>query len=237
MILTVKLKENIPKEKQLFPRDIRNYLASITKPIDNELFETIMHHERTSPTFIFRKPSKKEFAVITYKNDLKTVKLMNHLEKIILENATLSFKEQDLEAQVEETKKLHCTVSDYKDGFFKYKIATPIVIGSGKRDYARARELSKDKNNTDLRALKKLTEDTITEQLHSNHNDWYKTEEIPELNDLSIILKDIKYQPIKYKDNQYYPAIIGTIISNKRLPSFVGYKIGLGYGQIIHKKD
>ena len=69
--------------------------------------------------------------------------------------------------------------------------------------------------------------------------DWFDEEdEMQEIMEDTIILfKDLEYTPIKYKNNEYYPAIRGTIISNKYLPLFIGYKSGLGFGELSTLKE
>ena len=56
------------------------------------------------------------------------------------------------------------------------------------------------------------------------------------INDFSIIsISNLKQLFLDYKDGVKVPAVTMDFVSNFRLPRFVGYKIGLGWGEIIEK--
>jgi len=63
-------------KERFFPRDIRNYIASIMKD-DKEIHSAIMGHERKQPTFIFSMPNRKSFGIFSFLKGKKIKEMMN----------------------------------------------------------------------------------------------------------------------------------------------------------------
>jgi len=228
-------KAPIQGDTRLLPRDIRNYVASIIKD-DKDIHSIIMGHERKQPTFIFSMPNRKSFGIYTFKNDAKTKAMMGIIKKRIQENPVL--KINGISAEIKEAFTANYDFTQLEGGLFERRLRTPLIIASAEFEYAICRKLSAD-GKVDMSKLKKYTADKIRETVALMARDWFdKEEEILEvMEDTTIMFKDLEYTPIKYKEGQYFPAVRGTIICDRNLPLFLGYKSGLGFGELSTIKE
>jgi len=228
-------KEPLKGDERLYPRDVRNYIASIMQG-DPEVHSIIMGHERKQPTFIFSMPNRKSFGIYSFKRGNKIKEMMNLIKKRIEENPVL--KIGGANASVGRVYTTPFEFTRFEDGLFERRLRTPLIIASAEFEYAECRKLSAD-GTVDMAWLKKFTTGKIKETISLMARDWFDEEEqVDEIMEETIILlKDLEYTPIKYKEGQYFPAVRGTIISNKALPLFIGYKSGLGYGELSSLKE
>lgn len=232
MKLVVIFKDAITGNKRLLPRDIRNYLGAITQD-NEELHRLVMWHEHKQPPFIYSMPNRKSFGIFSF---LKEDEIANHfksLKKAIESNPILKLAGLDLE--VKEVFTTSYEYTRFQEGFFERKFITPMILGSSKREYARARQLSEG-NNIDKAELNSFITDTINESIRFQNRDWFEVEDF-EVEDLMLMYKDVKYTVVKYNETQWYPAVMATVISNKMLPQFLGYKCGMGYGELASLKN
>jgi len=229
-------KNPIKGDKRLFPRDIRNYIASISKE-DETLHKMIMGHESKQPTFIFSMPNRKSFAIYTFKKDTHTIGAMNRLKALISKNPNINIKDVSLTVKEAFTSAFDFTRFEY--GFEERRLRTPLIIAATEFEYAMCAKHTKE--DFDQVWLEKYVADKIKEIIVLTCKDWYGQEEADKvevmLEEAIILFKDLEYCPIKYKENLYYPAVRGTIISNVHLPMFIGYKSGLGYGELSSLKE
>lgn len=229
--------EPLKKGKRIMPRDVRNYLASITQN-DTELHDIIMGHERKQPTFIYSMPNQKSFCVYSFKRGKRIKDMMELMKKRVAENPFI--KIGGLSAEVGRVYTRPFDFTQFEDGIFERKLRSPMVIAAGVNEYAECRKHMIDKDGpVDIDWLKKFTAQKIKETVALMARDWFDEEdEIKEImEDTILIFKDLRYFPIKYNDTQNFPAVTGTIISNKKLPMFIGYKSGMGYGELSSLKE
>ena len=236
MKLIVTYEKPLEGKQRLFPRDIRNYLNSIVDESEKDLKDMVAWHERKTAPFIYSMPNRKSFAVMTYKSDKKTKDAFKRLVELINENNQISFKTNNINTKVKEAYIAKFDYTKFQTGFYERELRTPMVIATSKQDYAKSRELSKD-GKIDNDKLQELVVDAIKQSIIASNRDWFREDVEGMLDDIMILCKDLKYFPMKYKDNEWYPAIQGTIVSNVYLPEFVGYKIGLGYGELMRNKE
>ncbi|RLD47242.1 MAG: hypothetical protein DRI86_00930 [Bacteroidetes bacterium] len=225
---------------RLLPRDIRNYINSIIPEKEKELKDFFAWHKKgESSPVIYQLPNRKSFAILSYKEDSQAKKMFSELIDLIKENRKLSFKKDNIKLEIENIKiNDNFKYTNFEDGFTEKRIHSPLIIASSNQDYAKSRELSAN-DNIDMKKLKTLAIDAITQSIIKTHRDWFG-KEIDEsiIDNLMIMFKnDLEYHVIKYKDNEYYPAIRGTIVCNMKLPDYLGYKIGLGYGELTNLKQ
>lgn len=225
--------ESYNSNKRLLPRDIRNYLGSITKE-NKDLNQIVMWHERKQPTFIYSMPNPKSAAVYSFKNDDMTIFAMEALKQLIEKNPQLYINDQVL--NIKEVFISNYDYSPMKSGLYERRLRTPLVIACGDYEYARARNLSSG-DKLDTKELENMTREIIIESVRFQTRDWFDTE--IDISNALIKFKDLEYTPIKYKEDtkEYYAAVRGTIISNIELPQFLGYKCGLGYGELSTLKE
>jgi len=237
MKLVVIYKESI-KGKKLLPRDVRNYVASICKQ-DKELHDIVMSqgHHNKQPTFIFSTTNKKSFAIYTFKKDKLVEEAMKRLSVLLYQNPQIHIR--GIKAVVKESFTTEYEFTKFEYGLLEREIRTPIIIAAAEYEYAICVKATKDKDGRkecDQKWLEEYTASKIKETAVLVAKDWFGEEESLKiealLEDTIILFKDLKYTVIKYKENLYFPAVTGTIISNRKLPQFLGYKSGLGYGEL-----
>jgi len=236
MKLVTIYKNPIQGTGRLLPRDIRNYIASISKE-DKVLHDIVMSHKNKQPVFIFSMPNRKSFAIYTFKTDTRTKSALNRLKQLIIDNPKIDINGVSVKADRVFSSSYDFTRFEY--GFEERRLRTPLIIASAEFEYALCAKHTKE--NFDQKWLESYVADKIKEVTVLMCRDWYGQEEADRvevmLEEVIILFKDLEYSPIKYKENLYYPAVRGTIISNIHLPMFIGYKSGLGYGELSSLKE
>jgi len=233
--LIVVYEEPLKGKERLFPRDIRNYIASITK--GDEVHNEIMGHHRKQPTFIFSMPNRKSFCIYTFKSDENTHKMMKSIVKRVMENREIKLAGVNLMVKKAYTSPYEFSL--LRSGLFERRLRSPMIIASQEFEYAICRKFSN--GGVDKKALERFTREKIKETVVLMARDWFgeeRAEVVSEImEDTMIMFKELEYTPIKYKENEYYPAVRGTIICDVELPHFIGYKSGLGYGELSTLKE
>ena len=213
----MKLLVNVPNcnELNLAPRDIRNYVGSI---VDERFEDKVMRHKMDLPQVIYPKTYKGGFEIVSYSND---VELMQHVKNKIdshrnffgqeIKNARFINEQYEI-PQKQET---------------SYITRTPVIIAVNLFEF-------------------KAVAGKITDSFFANYinirikNDVrYQIKKIYGIDfdfDLKTAVMDIKRISIQYKDIKL-PAITMKFYSNYTLPRFMGYKIGLGWGEIINCEE
>ncbi len=227
MKLIVLYEKELVGKQRLFPRDIRNYIGSISSDEDKEY---TMWHKREIPHLIYMMPNRKGFAIVSYKDDDFTKELFDRILSSIKENQEISFKENNIKTKVKEAYIINYGYTRFTPQYEERKLKTPMIM----RQFQRAKSITRDVDKIDMRELERLVTDEIKESITYMNQEWFN--ETVDLDDLMLVYKDLKYVVIKYNDNQYFPAVYATIISNKKLPDFIGYNIGMGYGELEQKK-
>lgn len=227
MKLIVLYEKELVGNQRLFPRDIRNYIGSISSDADKEY---TMWHKREIPHLIYMMPNRKGFAIVSYKDDDFTKELFNRIQSSVKDNKNISFKNGSIKTSVKEA---YIIKYDYKNMIPQYeerRLKTPMIM----RQFQRAKSITRNVDAVDKKELERLVTDEIKESITYMNREWIGKE--VDLDDLMLVYKDLKYTVVKYKDDQYFPAVYGTIISNKKLPDFIGYNVGMGYGELEQKK-
>jgi hypothetical protein len=227
MKLIVLYEKELIGKQRLFPRDIRNYIGSISGEADKEY---TMWHKREIPHLIYMMPNRKGFAIVSYIDDDFTKGLFNRILSAIKQNPVISFKNANVKTEVKEAYIINYGYKRLTPQYEERRLKTPMLM----RQFARAKSITRDVKDIDMQELEKLVSDEIKESIAYMNRDWFGKE--VDLDDLMLVYKDLKYTVVKYKEDQYFPAVYGTIIANKKLPDFIGYNIGLGYGELEQPK-
>ena len=201
------------------PRDVRNYVGSI---VDENFKDLAMWHKHTTPELIYVKPFKNSFEIISVKNDISIISHIadkieknrdfygKKIEKVFLKNEQFLFPQR---------------------GLTFYSTRTPIIIGNNEKEIGIS-FACKVKNN--MEDLTRYIAHRIKSDAEYQIKNWFGLD--LKIDDFSIIsISNLKQLFLDYKDGVKVPAVTMDFISNFRLPRFVGYKIGLGWGEIIEK--
>ncbi len=201
------------------PRDIRNYVGSI---VDENFKDLAMWHKHATPELIYVKPFKNSFEIISVKNDISIISHIadkieknrdfygKKIEKVFLKNEQFLFPQR---------------------GLTFYSTRTPIIIGNNEKEIGITFACKKNNNIEDL---KRYITHRIKSDAEYQIKEWFGLDlKIDEFTITSM--SNIKQLFLGYKDNIKFPAITMDFVCNYRLPRFVGYKIGLGWGEIIEK--
>jgi len=227
MKLIVLYEKHLVGKQKLLPRDIRNYIGSISSDDDKEF---TMWHKREIPHLIYMMPNRKGFAIVSYRDDDFTKALFDRILSAIKQNTQINFHKNNIKTEVKEAYIINYGYSNLTPQYEERRLKTPMLM----RQFQRAKSITSDRNNINAQELEKLVSDEIKESIAYMNREWLDKD--IDLDDLMLVYKDLQYTVIKYNDTQYFPAVYGTIISNKKLPDFIGYNVGLGYGELEQKK-
>lgn len=212
-----------PLANPLSPRDIRNLVASCLP--DGEIKERLMNKRKDSNSqseYIYPIPSYKNFEILSYKNDREA---LEEIEKYLV-GKTVSIRGND-------SKIIKCRLKEEEvyniptRGLNVYKTKTPIIVSTNDIEHKIAH--NEQKNGNYGAFLKNRIERITTKQMKDIFGVDFNIE------DLQINMIDCKVRtitPDRTKPDKYYQGYICKFISNYDLPRFLGYKSGLGYGEI-----
>ncbi len=210
--------------KNVKPRDIRNLLGSI---VDNEFKDEVMWHKRKPPKIIYAKPYKKGFEIINYINDYR---LMHHILKkleSIKNNIFLGGKKikiEDIELKSEDF-----TIP--QPGLYFYQTRTPIILSTNPVEY----KIVYATNTQNKKDLIKYIQHRIIHSTKLFAKEYFNID-LDYLDDLNLIIQENDIRLVDYKEGlKKYQAVYLKLASNYSLPRFVGYKIGLGWGELKEK--
>jgi len=212
MKIIVGTKQEIPKS--IFPRDIRNYVGSI---VDKKYKDFFMWHKHKQPPVIYVKPFKKGFEIVFYFNNFEAIshlidKIKGNKNFYGVEIKKVWSKEESLIPPLKIVNPI------------TYNTRTPIIVGTNSVEWGIVNNIKDNEKKLKDYFIYKI-KDTISYQLKE-----YIGISV-DLKDVQINIKEYSFFFQKYKESSY-PAFMGTFDSNYQLPRFVGYKIGLGYGEI-----
>lgn len=212
--------------KKLYPRDVRNFVMSHTSSQDSADYlgnKTKKGHEQSE--VVFAMPHSNGFEIINYTNNVHHMMALEndivgkamHIGNELVEIDRILWKEEQYQMPQREL----CL----------YKTRTPIVLSINSTEHKIMHNLQKNKT-VDVYLRGKII-DLTTLQM-KQFFDYF-----PEMDDLEIKILEcdhVTVSPHKHKgENSYFQAVYVTFISNYRLPRFIGYQTGLGYGEIVAK--
>jgi hypothetical protein len=203
-------------------RHVRNFIGSIANKDDKDF---LMHHGKGLSSVIYTKPFRNSFEIIFTKTDNKSIDVILNIREILL---------GDIKFYGEKIKSLTEDWSDYNPvpvkGLFIYKTLTPFILATNNTEFKILFNVAQKKDKSDfIRFISRRILSSIDYQIKE-----YIGKNIKLALDLDIKVIDnnnLCFKNIYYKE-KILPAINFKFICNYKLPEFVGYKIGLGYGRI-----
>ena len=223
----MKIKATLSNDLSTFnPRDVRNFIGSIADEKDKDF---VMHHGQGLSPVIYANPYRNKFEIIFAKSDDRSLCIMNDLANKLKSGIRFyGDKINNVEASYDD----YMSLGEDKKEIVFYKSKTPFVLAVNDTEYKILFNVSKNKDKSDfIKFLKRRIKESILFQakefLNGNFSlDLLKKIEIYFQNDDKHFL----FKNIKYKD-RILPVMYLSFITNYRLPEFLGYKIGLGFGQ------
>ena len=211
--------------KKLRPRDIRNFIGSI---VDEEYKDVVLWHKHLPPELVFVKPFKFGFEIVSWSNNTE---VLNHIaDKLQQKDLKLNIK--DINTKIEKVWFKNEEFTIPQKGLYFYKTRTPMILAVNPVEYKIVYACNTKDNKDDLlKYIKHRIETNIKHQ--AKH---YFNMDI-DLDDLNLIIQNEDIRLVSYKeDSKKFQAAYLTFASNYSLPRFIGYSIGMGWGEIIHQK-
>jgi hypothetical protein len=212
-------------------RDIRNFIGSIADEKDKNF---VMHHNWGLSPVIYPMPYHNNFEIVFTKSDELSINIMNNLiEK--LESKNISFYGEKIK-KVNVNYDTYFSLDESKKGMTFYKSRTPFVLAINNTEYKILYNVVKNQDKSDfMKYLKRKIKDSILFQAKEFSSNNISLSEV--LNDLEIYFQNdsehFSFKNIQYKDKTL-PVMYLSFISNYKLPEFIGYKIGLGFGHFVN---
>jgi hypothetical protein len=208
-------------------RDIRNFVGSIADEKDKDF---VMHHNLGLSPVIYPMPYRNNFEVVFTKSDEPSINIMNSLIKK-LESKNISFYGEKIK-KIDVIYDTYFSFDENKKKMTFYKSRTPFVLAVNNTEYKILYNVIKNQDKSDfIKYLKRRIKDSILFQAKEFLNSDIS---LDVLNDLEIYFQNddnhFVFKNIQYKD-RILPVMYLSFISNYQLPEFLGYKIGLGFGQ------
>jgi len=208
--------------KELKPRDIRNFIGSI---VDETFKDEVLWHKKMPPELIYVKPFKYGFEIVSWKNRMD---LLHHIhEKLIDKHINI----KGIKANIKKSFFKEEGLTIPQKGLYFYKSRTPIILSTNPVEYKIVYACN-TKNQDDLiKYIKKRIKYSII------YNAKYYFNLNLNLDDLNLIIEKQDIRLVEYKTGiKNFQAVFIKMASNYSLPRFVGYKIGLGWGELIMQK-
>jgi hypothetical protein len=222
--LKMKLIVKTDKEiKSLKPRDIRNFIGAVT---DDKYADDILWHKKTPPKLIYVKPYKMGFEIVTWTNDYG---LLQHIAEKI-QDKTMNIK--GINAKITDTwfKDENFTIP--QKGLYFYETRTPVILSTNPVEYKIVYAINTSNNK---KALIDYIKHRIKNDVEYKAKHYFNLD--LDLKDLNLIIKNENVRLVDYKDGlKKFQAVFMKFASNYSLPRFVGYKTGLGWGELIPNK-
>ena len=210
-------------------RDIRNFIGSIANEKDKDF---VMYHGNGLSPVIYSKPYRNIFEITFAKSNEKSINVIGDLANKLNSGNFVCYGEKINKVDVSYDNYL--SFADKKEMVF-YKSRTPFVLGVNNTEYKILFNVSQKSDKTDfMKYLKRRIIDSVIFQAKE-----YLNNELPLdlLDKIEIYFQNqnnqFVFKNIKYKD-KILPVMYLSFISNHRLPEFLGYKMGLGFGQIFN---
>ena len=210
-------------------RDIRNFIGSIANEKDKDF---VMYHGNGLSPVIYSKPYRNIFEITFAKSDEQFINVIGDLANKLNSGNFLCYGERINKVDVSYDNYL--SFEDKKEMVF-YKSRTPFVLGVNNTEYKILFNVSQKSDKTDfIKYLKRRIIDSVIFQAKEYLNSELS---LDLLDKIEIYFQNqnnqFVFKNIKYKD-KILPVMYLSFISNYRLPEFLGYKMGLGFGQIFN---
>ena len=223
----MKIKATLSNDLSSFnPRDVRNFIGSIAEEKDKDF---VMHHGHGLSPVIYANPYRNKFEIIFAKSDDRSLNIMNDLANKLKSGIRFyGDKINNVEISYDD----YISFNENEKGMFFYKSKVPFVLAINNTEYKILFNVSKNNDKSDfIKFLKRRIKESILFQAKEFLN-WNFSLDL--LDKIEVYFqnddKHFVFRNIKYKD-RILPVMYLSFIANYRLPEFLGYKLGLGFGQ------
>lgn len=208
--------------KKVTPRDIRNIMMN---SVGAEIADRVGNKNKdknTQSVFVYPKPRPRSFEIVSYLNDLEALAEL----EVALVGKTFNLAGKDI--LITDCKWENEGFNSLKQDLTMYQTRTPIVITSNVVEHKIVYSSSRANNGS----FEEYVTKKIKEMIEIQVKEFFKQD--IDLSDLSIKLLDFNKVTVNVdtKRDKYEQAIYASFISNYKLPRFIGFKNGLGYGEI-----
>jgi len=210
--------------KHLTSRDIRNFIASISSDNADEI---LWHKGGNLPRLVFTKPYDCAFEIISYSNNEDLINsIANNLQ-----NKNIRIDKADAN--------IISTIVGYEELIFEkltkpitYVSRTPMILSANPVEY----KIVYATNKYNKKDLFRYIIEKIKKDIQYKMKYYKKIDVSKEVENLQIDIKNAQLRLVEYKPyEKKKQAAYLTFESNYALPRFIGYKMGLGWGEIIQK--
>jgi len=209
--------------KKVRPRDIRNIMMSALR--NEEISSRIGNKGKSKNTqslFVFPKPRPRSFEILSYGNDLEA------LAEIEVALVGKSFNLGGKDVLITNCEWENEGYENIRQDLVSYKTRTPIVITSNSVEHKLVYNLARQDDDSEL---KRYIVSKIKEMIIIQVKEFFNKD--IDLSDLIIKINDFNKITVKITDDCYEQAVYIQFMSNYRLPRFLGFKNGLGFGEIL----
>lgn len=201
-------------------RALRGAMASLSS---EKYLPQILHHKHGISPIIYTKSVKNVVELyLTQDDKLLESEILNiilhpefNLNGIKLIKSTIHLLQKDI-FEVNKTNSL-----------IKYSLRTPVIYAAVSKDIKYVDKLRfNEPTKLESFAIEKIKE-SINQRLCELGKPTH------DLSDMKITFDDMKLFACRFKENELYPAFFSRYLyCNYQLPQFLGYKVGVGYGQV-----
>lgn len=197
--------------------DVRKAFGKCASAETKDLF---LHHGKGISSILYSKPMKNIIKLYVVKDDMI---ILNEISRIMVDFEVFGIKANDSI----EIKQNNLLMSIRKAPYLvSYSARSPIIYAFLNRDIKYVDKLRF--NNPEM--LVDFAKSKIIETIEMRTRELNTEIIIP--NDLSLDFADLTFFGHKFRDKMLPAVYANKISSNYYLPKFLGYKVGLGYGEI-----
>jgi len=229
MKIVIYFKGSILKDDKpaVHAKDVRRYIGSIVSDKYKKLF---LWHESSPAPFLYLKPHKDCFEILTYREDMSDA--IEHIIARVTLNPEIKLNGVSLE--VERVRVKNDRFAVIEEGKFRYRTRTPIIIGASKTEHAIYNSIKDDEEK-----LKEFTTKCILDSVKYQIKQYFDFD-FEAVEDGTILYHNLDHFTVKHYHGdgfEWRPAVWCDFTCSYSLPQTVGYKNGLGFGQIIKSKN
>jgi len=214
-------------EGLLTQRDIRALVLKFI-PENNEYYRLLNWHERSVPRIVYAKPGNSYTLIYSTIPDVAEY-VANKIHKTLV---YVNGKKVAIKGA--RVKKVKFVVEELNDSVYMYKTRTNIITAVNDTEW---------KINTAVKhrgGIENLENDVLANILKRTithiYDEWFGFE--PDVENLRVrIVSGKHFLDHTYKEGEKFPSWGGYFFCNYALPPFVGYKIGLGMGEVLLKAE
>jgi len=157
------------------------------------------------------------------------LQLLNHIAEK-LKDKEISIK--NIKAKIEKVWFKNEEFIIPQKGLCFYETRTPVILSTNNTEFKIVYAIN---TNNNIEEMKKFIEYRIKKDIEYKAKEYFNLD--LDLKDLNLIIQNENIRLVEYKEGlKKFQAVFMKFASNYSLPRFIGYKTGLGWGEIINKR-